>query len=192
MLTKGLDFAKVSLVGVLDIDRLLYFPDFRANERCFQLLTQVAGRAGRRDIEGQVVIQTLNPSHPVLQDIIVGDYFHMYERELLERKKFSYPPYTRLIKITCSHCNENVAQQAGHALVRKLHGSIHMANILGPQASLIAKVKQRYRVDIWIKVSKDKTAVLSDIKNELQQGVLHILSEKDFRQVQISFDVDPV
>lgn len=192
MITKGLDFGNVSLVGVLDIDRLLYYPDFRANERCFQLLTQVGGRAGRRNIEGQVIIQTLNPTHPVLQDVIVNDYEKMYQRETLDRKKFGYPPYTRLIKITCKHVHEKIAHQAAHLLVRALYEKIPMANILGPQAPLIAKVKHQYRVDLWIKLPKDNATSLWNTKNEIQEATLHILRSKDFRQVQISFDVDPV
>lgn len=192
MITKGLDFGNVSLVGVLDIDRALYFPDFRANERCFQLLTQVAGRAGRREVEGQVIIQTLNPTHPVLQDVIGGDYVRMYEREVLEREKYGYPPYTRLIKITCRHVHESVAHKAAHALLAELYRSLPTVHILGPQAPLIAKVKQLYRVDIWIKLAKDKAIALWHVKEKLQAAALHVRESKDFRQVQMSFDVDPV
>lgn len=192
MITKGLDFGNVSLVGVLDIDRALYFPDFRANERSFQLLTQVAGRAGRREIQGRVMIQTLNPTHPVLQDVITGDYVRMYEREVLERQKYGYPPYTRLIKITCRHVYEQVAHKAAYALAQELQQKIPVAHILGPQAPLIAKVKHFYRVDIWIKLSKDKQAALWHVKAKLQEAALNVRGEKDWRQVQMSFDVDPV
>jgi len=192
MITKGLDFGHVSLVGVLDIDRLLYFPDFRANERCFQLLTQVSGRAGRRDIQGQVIIQTVNPQHPILEDVVSSNYEQMYHRELLDRQKFRYPPYVRLIKITCQHVHEQVVQEATRMLAQELHRLIGPAHILGPQAPLIAKVKNQYRMDIWVKLAKSTEHSLLAIKQQIQQISLHLLGLKSFRQVKISFDVDPL
>lgn len=192
MITKGLDFGQVGLVGVLDIDRLLYFPDFRANERCFQLLTQVSGRAGRRDIQGKVIIQTLNPAHPILQDVIATNYEQMYHRELLDRQKFRYPPYTRLIKVTCQHMHENVVQAATRMLAQALQQFIMPAHILGPQAPLIAKLKNQYRMDIWIKLPKSTEHSLLTTKQQIQQATLLVLTSKSFRQVKISFDVDPL
>lgn len=192
MITKGLDFGDVSLVGVLDIDRLLYFPDFRANERCFQLLTQVSGRAGRRDTQGQVIIQTVNPQHPILEDVVSSNYEQMYHRELLDRQKFRYPPYVRLIKITCQHVHEQVIQDTARMLAQELHRLIGPAHILGPQAPLIAKVKNQYRMDIWVKLPKSTENSLLTTKQQIQQITLHLLSLKSFRQVKISFDVDPL
>jgi primosomal protein N' (replication factor Y) len=192
MITKGLDFGDVSLVGVLDIDRLLYFPDFRANEHCFQLLTQVSGRAGRRNKQGQVIIQTLNPQHPILQEVVSSNYEQMYRRELLERQKFRYPPYVRLIKLTCQHVHEHVVQEAASLLAQELHRLINSAHILGPQAPLIAKIKNQYRMDIWIKLPKATEHSLYITKQQIQQITLHLLSLKSFRQVRVSFDVDPL
>ena len=131
MLTKGLDFGRVSLVGVMDVDRLLYFPDFRAAERGFQLLMQVSGRAGRRGKQGRVIIQTSNPQHAVLQDIVQHDYEQMYHRELAERKQFHYPPFVRLVRITLKHKDRDAVQAAANALVAGLRTQI-TDGVLGP------------------------------------------------------------
>lgn len=192
MVTKGLDFKDVSLVGVLDIDRLLFFPEFRSNERCFQLLTQVSGRAGRREIQGQVIIQTVNPQHPILQDVVSNNYEQMYHRELLDRQKFRYPPYVRLIKLACQHKHEQVVQDASRMLAQELNRLIHPAHILGPQAPLVAKVKNQYRMDVWVKLPKSVEHQLLITKQQIQQITLHVLNLKSFRQVKIIFDVDPL
>jgi primosomal protein N' (replication factor Y) len=192
MITKGLDFAQVSLVGVLDVDRLLYFPDFRANERCFQLITQVSGRAGRRGKQGQVLIQTTNPQLPILQDIVNYDYEQMYNQELGERQKFRYPPYVRLIKITCQHINERLVKECVQVLAGYLCKLLGEDNILGPQAPLVAKVRNQYRMDIWIKLAKSAEPVLLAMKQQIQQLAKNLIDQKEFRQVRITFDVDPI
>ncbi|ACE05927.1 hypothetical protein Aasi_0524 [Candidatus Amoebophilus asiaticus 5a2] len=192
MITKGLDFGQVSLVGVLDVDRLLYFPDFRANERCFQLITQVSGRAGRRGKQGQVLIQTTNPQLPILQDIINYDYEQMYTQELGERQKFRYPPYIRLIKITCQHTNERLVKECAQVLAGYLCKLVSEDNILGPQAPLVAKVRNQYRIDTWVKLAKSSEPVLLAIKQQIQQATKSLTSEKQFRQIRIIFDVDPI
>ncbi|OJW72256.1 MAG: primosomal protein N' [Candidatus Amoebophilus sp. 36-38] len=192
MITKGLDFGQVSLVGVLDLDRSLYFPDFRSNERCFQLITQVSGRAGRRDKQGQVIIQTANPTHPILQDIVAYDYEQMYEKELLERQKFRYPPYVRLIKITCQHPSESLVKESGRYLTQQLHQFLDVDSILGPQAPLIAKLKNQFRMDIWIKLAKSTDQLLLAIKEQIQEATKRLLTQKPYRQVRVIFDVDPI
>lgn len=191
MLTKGLDFGQVSLVGVLDVDRLLYFPDFRAGERCFQLLTQVSGRAGRREKQGKVIIQTNNPKHPVLTDIVQHNYEQMYRRELQERKQFRYPPYVRLVKITLKHVNKDLVREAANLLANALRKKLGNG-ILGPQTPLIAKVKNQYLVDIWIKINKDAEQKRLATKQVVTQESKHILRNKTFKQVKILFDVDPI
>jgi primosomal protein N' (replication factor Y) len=191
MLTKGLDFGQVSLVGVLDVDRLLYFPDFRANERCFQLLTQVSGRAGRREKQGKVIIQTSNPQHPILKDIVQHDYERMYRRELIERKQFLYPPYVRLIRITLKHIDKDLVGAAANMLangLRKQLGSV----LLGPQTPLITKVKHQYLMDIWVKIKKDTEKGLLFTKQVVTQEGRQIVHNKNFKQVQVLFDVDPI
>jgi primosomal protein N' (replication factor Y) (superfamily II helicase) len=191
MLTKGLDFGQVSLVGVLDVDRLLYFPDFRANERCFQLLTQVSGRAGRREKQGKVIIQTSNPQHPILKDIVQHDYEHMYRRELIERKQFLYPPYVRLIRITLKHIDKNLVGDAANMLANGLRKQLGRA-VLGPQTPLITKVKHQYLMDIWVKIKKDTEKGLLFTKQVVTQEGREVVLNKNFKQVQILFDVDPI
>lgn len=190
MITKGLDFAQVALVGILDIDRLLYFPDFRAHERCFQLITQVGGRAGRRDKQGRVIIQTNNPTHPVLNHIVQHDYEQMYYRELAERKQFLYPPYVRLIKLTAQHTDRDLVAVAAKELAHRLREQLGKL-VLGPQAPLIAKIKQQYRMDIWIKIKKETSQHLLATKKLLQEAAQALLGQKAFRTLKVILDVDP-
>ncbi|MEM9417325.1 MAG: primosomal protein N' [Bacteroidota bacterium] len=191
MITKGLDFGQVTLVGVLDVDRLLYFPDFRANERCFQLLTQVSGRAGRRAQQGRVIIQTNNPKHPVLRDIVQQDYVQMYRRELAERQQFLYPPYVRLVRIILKHADRDVVQAAAKTLADDLKVQLGQG-VLGPQTPLIAKVKNKYLMDIWVKIKKDTEERLVTTKKTLQQAGQRMLSDRTFKAVKLLFDVDPM
>ncbi len=191
MITKGLDFGQVSLVGVLDVDRLLYFPDFRANERCFQLLTQVSGRAGRREKRGTVIIQTTHPQHPVLQDILQHDYERMYRRELQERKQFLYPPYVRLVKITLKHRDKDWVVSAAHMLASSLQKQLE-DDVLGPQMPLVAKVKNQYLIDIWVKIKKGVGNKLLTTKQVIARETRNVLHQKNLRQVKVFFDVDPV
>mmetsp|Transcript_26947 Transcript_26947/g.62592 ORF Transcript_26947/g.62592 Transcript_26947/m.62592 type:complete len:477 (+) Transcript_26947:222-1652(+) len=191
MLTKGLDFGQVSLVGVLDVDRLLYFPDFRANERCLQLITQVSGRAGRRTTQGMVIIQTNNPQHPVFKDIIQHDYGQMYRRELKEREQFLYPPYVRLIRITIKHIDQDQAKAAANILAQVLHKLLG-EGVLGPQTPLISKIKKQYRIDIWIKIKKKKEQTLVSTKQVIVQESKRLLHTKTFQKVKVLLDVDPV
>ena len=191
MITKGLDFGQVSLVGVMDVDKHLYFPDFRANERCFQLITQVSGRSGRREKQGQVIIQTANPNHPILQDIWQHDYESMYYRELVERQNFLYPPYVRLLKITWQYTDLNLVKAAAKELADALSAYVGKQLVLGPQAPLIAKVKNQYRIDIWVKFQKDTANCLSSTKATIQEMAKALLSKKAFRKMRLIFDVDP-
>ncbi|MEO1219146.1 MAG: primosomal protein N' [Bacteroidota bacterium] len=190
MITKGLDFARVALVGVLDIDRLLYFPDFRAHERCFQLVTQVGGRAGRREKQGQVIIQTQHPQHPVLDAIVHHDYEQMYRRELTERATFWYPPYVRLIKVTLQHVDQAVVTAGAQELAHQLR-SRWEERVLGPQAPCVARVKSRYRMDIWVKIPKQATSDRVGAKKWLQEVTYRLLRQQAYRQLSVIFDVDP-
>jgi primosomal protein N' (replication factor Y) (superfamily II helicase) len=191
MLTKGLDFGQVSLVGVLDVDRLLYFPDFRASERCFQLLTQVSGRAGRRAKQGKVIIQTNNPKHPVLQDIMLHDYEQMYRRELQERKQFLYPPYVRLIRITLKHVDKDSVGETASILAGELRKKLG-DGVSKPQPPLIARIKNQYLMDIWVKIRKDTAHNLLATKRAITQESERVLLDKTAKQVKILFDVDPI
>jgi primosomal protein N' (replication factor Y) len=191
MVTKGLDFGRVSLVGVVDVDRLLYFPDFRAAERCFQLLMQVSGRAGRREKQGQVIIQTINPEHAVLQDIVQHDYERMYHRELAERKQFHYPPFVRLIRIILKHTDKELVNAAANMLTAGLRTQI-LDGVLGPQMPPVSKVKNQHLMELWVKIPKDGPLGLGGTKRVILQESRRVLTDKAFKQVRILFDVDPM
>jgi len=191
MVTKGLDFGEVSLVGVLDIDRLLHFPDFRSGERCFQLMTQVSGRAGRRSKQGQVVIQTAYPEHPVLQDVVQHNYMQLYHRELAERQQFLYPPYVRLVRVTLKHAQKDVVVAAASTLANTLRTRLK-ESILGPQAPVIARLHNQYLMDVWIKLRKTTAKQLVASKQWILQAGRQLLQDKALRQVKVVFDVDPV
>lgn len=192
MVTKGLDFGKVTVVGIVDIDGLLHFPDFRSNERCFQLVTQVGGRAGRRQQQGQVIIQTKNPTHPLLVALKMHHDQKIYIQELIDRQTFRYPPYVRLIKVTFQHVYETVAIQAGNLFKRSLAFYIPEHNLLGPETQLIAKIRNLYRVDLLIKLEQMDHQQLQATKVQLVKLKQELNSNKLYRAVHVIFDVDPL
>jgi primosomal protein N' (replication factor Y) len=156
MLAKGLDFRNISLVGVMNADNLLNFPDFRSHERSFQLLQQVAGRAGRTSKRGKVIIQTFNPHHQILQQVSLNNYEEMYEQQLEERHQYKYPPYYRTIKVTFKDRKDQKMQRAskwfGEALRLKLKDSV-----LGPEPPPIGRIRNLYISNILIKISKERS-----------------------------------
>ncbi len=189
MVTKGLDFDNVGLVGVLSADQLFYFPDFRANERAFQLLTQVSGRAGRRKTQGKVVIQAFNTKHPVLKEVITNDFPSFYEREEKERRNFLYPPFYRLIKITLKHKKRNFVEVGASIfanLLRKDLGS----RVLGPAQPGINRVRTYYLMDIVVKLER-KADILEKAKNVIREAGVEVKGRKGLTQIRINVDVDP-
>ncbi|ODS83751.1 MAG: primosomal protein N' [Cytophagaceae bacterium SCN 52-12] len=191
MVTKGLDFDNVSMVGIFDVDRLINFPEFRATEKAFQLLTQVSGRAGRRaKTRGRVLIQTSNPEHELLRWVISGDYRTMYETEIVERANFGYPPYTRLIKLTVRHEDAAVALESARALADVLTGQLGKTRVLGPEAPLVDRVRNRFLFDILIKLEREKVNFKA-VKSLIQESVNEILADKTKKHIQIIADVDP-
>ena len=190
MITKGLDFDNVSLVGIFDADRLIRFPDFRATERAFQMITQVSGRAGRRaGRQGTVLIQTHNPQQPVLQKVIQNDYKGLYEEEIQERKDFSYPPFVRLIKLTVRHTDKAISQQAAERLATELTDALGSTRVLGPEEPLVERIRNQFLFDILIKIERDKVNVKA-VKAYTQDRINDILTDKGLRQVSIIADVD--
>ncbi len=191
MVSKGLDFDKVSLVGIFDADRLLYFADFRSHERAFQLITQVSGRAGRREQKGQVIIQTSNMEHQTLQKVIKGDYEGLFSEEILEREKYGYPPYTRLIKLTVRHTEKKIAFEAAEVLAENLRIKIGQERVLGPESPVVDRVRNQYLRTILIKLEKEKInlKVVKDIVSKEAQAVSLM---KDFKSAQVVVDVDPI
>ncbi|MEX0996839.1 MAG: primosomal protein N' [Flavobacteriaceae bacterium] len=187
MLAKGLDFRNVSLVGVMNADNLLNFPDFRAIERSFQLLLQVSGRAGRTQKQGKVIIQTFNPKHPVLQQVVEHDYLGMYDFQIQERFDFKYPPFYRLIKITVKDKKFVKMQSAASWLSQSLR-NIFNENILGPEQPPVGRVRNEYITNILIKIPKNQS--LKKTKEIIRKIERSFLSVKEFRSVKLTIDVD--
>jgi primosomal protein N' (replication factor Y) (superfamily II helicase) len=191
MVTKGLDFDRVSLVGVFNADRMMHFPDFRSYERAYQLITQVSGRAGRRARQGQVVVQTSNPSHPVLNFILKNNFETFFESEMADRHRHDYPPFTRLIEITIKHTDKRVCHDASRRLATLLREKFTHIKIMGPGEPMISKIRNQYLMTILIKIQRGKTD-LPEIKHVIQTSIDAVTQEKLFRTVRIIVDVDPV
>ena len=189
MITKGLDFNKVSLVGILNADNILNFPDFRSHERAFQLLSQVSGRAGRKDKQGKVILQTYQPKHPIIQQVIANDYEGMFANQCEERKQFKYPPYTRLILLIVRHHDRQILQEASHQLTNSLR-SVFGRRVQGPSDPLIPKIQNFYIKHILLKIeieaSPEKT------KKLIRDCINLSLSQPSFKSVHIQIDVDPL
>ena len=191
MVSKGLDFANVALVGVFDYDRMVHFPDFRSFERAFQLITQVSGRAGRSEEPGTVLIQTNDPVHGLLRKIISGDYIGFYQNEMVEREKFMYPPLHRLIKITFKHKELPVAELAASKFAKGIIGELGKKRVLGPQEPFISRIRNLYLREVYVKIEK-KGINISKVKKMILLKRNELLKEKEFKGVRVIFDVDPV
>lgn len=190
MISKGLDFENVSMVGVFDADRMIHFPDLRSTERAFQLITQVSGRAGRRaDRKGRVLIQTGNTNQKILQKIITNDYEGMYTEEIAEREQFKYPPFTRLIKLTVKHLEQNVARQAAEKLTHLLMEKMGEDRVLGPQPPLVERIRNRFLFDILIKLEREKVNFKA-AKTFILEKVTDILTDKTLKGADVTIDVD--
>ncbi|MGJ8684302.1 MAG: replication restart helicase PriA [Nonlabens sp.] len=188
MLTKGLDFRNVSLVGVLSADSMLNFPDFRAHERCFHLLTQVSGRAGRTEQRGKVLIQSYNPEHQILQQVSTYNYTGMFKEQLQERYHFKYPPYQRLIRLTFKQRDYNTTLQAGQWFVNALNQIEHGVEVLGPEFPPVARVRNLYQVHVIVKMGKHHHPNM--IKDYIRKVKRSFESIKTFRSVRCNVDVD--
>lgn len=189
MISKGLDFERVSLVGILNADNLLNFPDFRAHERAYQLITQVSGRAGRKNKRGTVVLQTSKPEHPVISQIIQNDYTLMFDTQCTERRMFNYPPYCRMIQIVLRHRDASVVNDASHTLasaMREVFGS----RVLGPNDPIIPRIQNMYIKHILLKIEIDSSAE----KAKLIVGQLtdQLKAHPKFKSLWVNLDVDPM
>jgi len=190
MITKGLDFGNVTVVGIIDADRILYFPDFRSGERAFQQITQVAGRAGRREKTGHVIIQSRKTDNPIFDAIFKGDYRNFYLQEMGERQQFFYPPFVRNIKVIIKHKEIKTAENAAIHLRNLLQDIPVKKIILGPEKGLIGKIKNQYIFELLIKL--DKSGQAQPIFKEHLKLVLEELSAaKQFKSVRFIVDVDP-
>ncbi len=187
MLVKGLDFAHVGLVVVMNADQLLYYPDFRADERSFQMLMQVSGRAGRKKEQGKVMIQTFNPDHPVLQMLLKGDYQKMYETQIKQRKELYYPPFSKMINFQIKDKNLQKTIDASEWLYKSFNNSF--SKVLGPSDALIPRIKNKYIKEILIKLPPDKE--LHEHKKQILKILNTFQNINYFRSVQVVIDVDP-
>jgi Primosomal protein N' (replication factor Y) - superfamily II helicase len=190
LIVKGLDFEHVDLVGVLHADNLLSFPDFRVNERAFQLLEQVAGRAGRKHQQGKVMIQLYNTSHPLLPHVLQHNYHPFYLEEIETRKIFVYPPFVRILKIILKHKKEEKVNEAAQLLFDQIK-NLPRSAFYGPSDPLISKVKNQYLKEILIKTQKD-TTTLHQVKTQILEAARKLSTLPGLSQINVTIDVDPV
>ena len=190
MVVKGLDFEHVNLVGIADADALLNFADFRVNERAFQLMEQVSGRAGRREEQGKVIVQVTNTHHPVLQFVQQHNYEDLYRFEIENRKQFFYPPFSRIIQLTCKHKFREIAEEAANILGRFL-AEKYAAYLSGPAEPAVNRVRNQYLFELLLKLPKD-TQFIIQCKQDILQQIAIIQSNKRYRSVTIIADVDAV
>jgi primosomal protein N' (replication factor Y) len=188
MVTKGLDFDRVGVVGIIDADRMLRFPDFRAYERAFQMITQVAGRAGRRQKQGRVFIQSAEQENAVLNAIMAGDYLSFYRAQMEHRKQFGYPPYSRLVRIELRHLEEAHVAEMAEVLGKWLQGYFG-ARLLGPEKPSISRIRNRYIRHLLIKLNKGD---LRAEKTQIIHAIRHLEAQAKDRNLRIITDVDPV
>lgn len=189
MVTKGLDFDNVSIVGIMSADNMISFPDFRSYERSFQLMAQVSGRAGRKNKRGKVIIQSYNPYQSVIQDVINNDYTSMYSSQLLERRNFKYPPFNRLIHLTLKHKDARTLNEGAREMAIILRAKLGN-RVLGPEYPLVAKIKNLYIKRILIKLEKDENLLKN--KNQIIGMIDTFRSLPLFKSIRIQLDVDPV
>lgn len=188
MVVKGLDFDKVSLVGILDADGLLSFADFRVNERAFQLMEQVSGRAGRKGKQGTVIIQATNIKHAVLQLVQQHNYKQFYNIEIENRKEFFYPPYSRIVLLTLKHKDKTVVENAADKLAMLLRQDLK-EYITGPAAPVINRIRNQYLAEILIKLPKEH-GMSGTYKKVIRNHINLLSSEKSFKSVTVVVDVD--
>ena len=187
MLTKGLDFRHVKLVGIMNADNLLNFPDFRAHERSYQLMAQVSGRAGRTDIRGKVLIQTYNPHHNILQQVSTNSYKDMYAEQMNDRYNYKYPPIYRLIKITFKHKDYNRVNLAADWYAKSLR-QVFKSNVLGPEFPPISRIRNLFNKNILVKIPQNQS--LAKTKEAIKKIDNSFNAIKDFRSVRVVLNVD--
>jgi primosomal protein N' (replication factor Y) (superfamily II helicase) len=189
MVSKGLDFERVSLVGILNADNMLNFPDFRAHERAFQLMAQVSGRAGRKNKRGTVILQTTSPEHAIIGQVIRNDYKAMYATQCEERKLFKYPPFYRMIQIVLRHRDPNVVNQAANRLTADLR-AVFGVRVLGPNTPAVSRVQNLYIKHILLKIENEASPERA--KDILRQITNQVMADPKFKSLWVNLDVDPM
>jgi len=189
MVTKGLDFENVRVVGVLNADNLLNYPDFRSYERSYQLIMQVSGRAGRKNKRGRVIVQTTQPNHPVIQDVIANDYYRLFSQQMAERKMFRYPPYFRLIKIVVKHQNKARLDLAALHLATAFKAIFHR-DVLGPEYPVVGRIQTWFQKEMLIKLPRD--GKIQESKAKIMEIINHAKAQPNNSSLIIYADVDPM
>ena len=188
MVTKGLDFDNVSVVGVVNADNLINYPNFRSYERAFQQMTQVSGRAGRHSEGGEVVIQTYMPDHQVLQDVMSADYEHLFQEQIEERRVFRYPPFYRLVEITLKHRDADVLNEAADWMAAQLRGAFG-SRVLGPEYPLVSRVRALYLKTLMVRF--ERTEAIAEAKLLMMKVADDMVKQEGWRSVSVVFDADP-
>ena len=188
MVVKGLDFDNVELVGIIDADGLLHFADFRVNERSFQLMEQVSGRAGRRDSPGRVMIQTVNPQHPVLLHVARHDYIGMYLEEIEKRRQFFYPPYSRVIQVHFKHKERDVVMDAATQFAQRLEVQ-YGQYLVGPAEPVVNRVRNMFLMELMLKLPRD-SGIIQRCKTDIARECVQLHTAPRFKKVIVIPDVD--
>ena len=189
MVSKGLDFDRVSVVGILNADSMLNYPDFRSYERAFQLMAQVAGRAGRKNKQGLVVLQTKSPDLPLIHQVVANDYNGLYQTQIDERRLFKYPPFYRLIYVYLKHRKEEVLEQAADLMAGYLRNGLG-ERVLGPDRPPVSRIQTLFIRKIVVKI--EQQASMSKVREYLQQVQRTIIEDERFRSLLVYYDVDPM
>ena len=189
MVTKGLDFEHVSVVGIVNADNLINYPNFRSFERAYQQMTQVSGRAGRHGDAGQVIIQTYNPGHQILQKVEDNDYEGLYHDQDNERRVFRYPPYYRLVEITPKHRDNEVVSAAADWFATELRGAFGQ-RVMGPEYPLVSRIRALYLKTITVRFERNEA--IADAKKLMMQMADELVKQDGWARVAIHFDVDPM
>jgi primosomal protein N' (replication factor Y) (superfamily II helicase) len=188
MVTKGLDFEHVSVVGILNADNLINFPDFRAHERAYQLVSQVSGRAGRKHSRGKVVVQTAQPEHPLIELIRRQEYMAAFDTQMAERKLFKYPPYFRLIKLVVKHKKPENVNRVAARLADNLRKNSSLV-VLGPEFPLVSRIQLWYHKEIWLKIHPKLP--LAEVKKFILENIEWVRNQPENSSCVVNIDVDP-
>lgn len=188
MVVKGLDFAHVDLVGILDADGILSFTDFRVNERAFQLMEQVSGRTGRKTATGKVLVQTAQPGHPILRYVQAHDYKGMFEEEIAKRQQFFYPPFSRIIKLTFKNKIKDVVEDAATLFADSLRNRYNQY-IVGPAAPTVNRVRNLFLMELLLKLPRN-SEIINQCKKDILYNVVLLHNEKRYKSVVVIADVD--
>ena len=188
MVTKGLDFERVSVVGIINADNIINYPSFRSFERAFQQMTQVSGRAGRHGAEGKVFIQTYNPHHQVIANVMANDYEGLYEEQIQERRVFRYPPFYKLIELTLKHRDADLLNDAADWMAHQLRGAF-AGRVLGPEYPLVSRIRGLYIKQITLRFERSEP--IADAKRVIRQIGDDLTKHEGWSGVSVIYDVDP-